>query len=173
MRLWELENGDDADGAPEWDIDSEVDREELVFDGPNEDSSGEEDDGPEWEFAGESDEENPNLIGHNHPPPPPAPVPPRAMHPANPADLHLHADVNIPDEAVRAAAAERQAQADAIARARNRRPLGRGPFDAPNRPDRNRAALAPHRIAGLQRFLNLVQNDQEDEWDSDELGNEF
>jgi len=95
------------------------------------------------------------------------------MHPANPAHLHHRADINVPDEAVRAAAAERQAQAEAIARARNRHPLGRGLLDIPNRPDRNGAALAPHRIAGLQRFLNLVQNDQEDEWDSDELGDDF
>jgi E3 ubiquitin-protein ligase RNF14 len=169
-----LENGDGVGGAPEWDVDAEADLEERLFDDASDESSGEDDDGPEWEFAGESDEENPNLIGHrHHPPPPPAPVPPRGMHPANPAHLRHAVDINVPHEAVRAAAAERQAQAEAIARARNRPPLGRGPLDVHNRPDRNRVALAPHRIAGLQRFLNLVQNDQEDEWDSDELGDDF
>jgi E3 ubiquitin-protein ligase RNF14 len=39
--------------------------------------------------------------------------------------------------------------------------------------DAERPEQAAARRAGLQRFLDLVQNDREDEWDSDELEDGF
>ncbi len=45
--------------------------------------------------------------------------------------------------------------------------LRRGPLPLP--PD---VAVRRLPVEGLQRFLEMVQNDEEDEWDSDELGDE-
>lgn len=83
-------------------------------------------------------------------PPPPAPFPPRA-----PGGGNRDRGRNALDAAGRAAAAERRAQALAMAELRGR---PEGQAQQPRQPNR-----------GLQRFLDLVQNDREDEWDSDEL----
>lgn len=87
------------------------------------------------------------------PAPPPAPVPPgRLGHPQRGRDADL-------DAAGRAAAAEQRAQARAMAEVRGR-------------PDQGAQHQQPAR-RGLQRFLDLVNNDREDEWDSDELDDDF
>lgn len=159
MKLWELEGGDDSAEVPEWhpedfldDIDSEDD--DLV-------------DEAEWEIEDESgdddnDDDGPNALNFMHRfPPPPAPIPPpnQGLNGGNAAG---------PDEAVRAAAAERQAQAEAIAQARRGRNHNQREFPPRQRQPQARNA-APILPAGLQRFLNLVRDDREDEWDSDEL----
>ncbi|OJJ69110.1 hypothetical protein ASPBRDRAFT_294197 [Aspergillus brasiliensis CBS 101740] len=90
-------------------------------------------------------------------PPPPAPVPPRVNNGAAGGNRHHGNNANDLDAAGRAAAAERQAQERAMAEVR-RRPDGEPP---------------QVRRPGLQRFLDLVLNDREDEWDSDELDDDF
>ncbi|ODH52649.1 hypothetical protein GX48_01134 [Paracoccidioides brasiliensis] len=80
--------------------------------------------------------------------PPPVPVPPGIN--AN------QQNGRRPDDAARAAAAEQHVQAQAIAEARGQQ------LNPPN-------TQPPRQMVGLQRFLQLVQNDQEDGWDSDEI----
>lgn len=167
-RLWELEGGDgtNPEGAEAL---HRIPDELLIFEGDHDDAGSEsdadvdvdvdfdedEDDGLNgWDF---SDDEN----DHIYLPPPPAPVPPRPNRGAARA-AGANEGRNV-DRAARAAALERQAQAHAIAEIRRR--------EAAERPVR---PLGPGREAvdfraGLQRFLELVQNDREDEWDSDEL----
>ncbi|KKK24150.1 hypothetical protein P175DRAFT_0495157 [Aspergillus ochraceoroseus IBT 24754] len=146
-RLWDLEGGDgiDPEGA---DVLHQVPGELVEFD----ESSDDEEFQP-WELEHGEDDVRPRRR-----PPPPAPIPPRVNHAAGNHDLGRNA--NGLDAAGRAAAAERQAQAQAMAEIR----AGHGP---------ERAQQAPIRRAGLQRFLDLVQNDREDEWDSDELEDIF
>lgn len=100
-----------------------------------------------WEFDDSDDD-------IRRQPPPPAPFPPRAG--AGNRDRGRDA---LLDAAGRAAAAERQAQARAMAELRGRDGQAQQPRQGP--------------IRGLQRFLDLVQNDREDEWDSDELEGDF
>ena len=100
-----------------------------------------------WRF----DNNDNNNLNQLRQPPPPAPVPPgRAGNPQQGRNVNL-------DAAGRAAAAERQAQARAMAEVRGR----------PDQP------AQPQQPRGLQRFLDLVQNYREDEWDSDELDDDF
>jgi E3 ubiquitin-protein ligase RNF14 len=171
-RLWDLEGGDgldpegaealhripeallvfddeDHNGAPQ-----EVDLDDVT-DG-DWSSSDEDEDRPAWDFDFSDDEQD------RHPrPPPPAPVPPRVPDAARgPGANHPG-----PDAAARAAM-EREEQARAMAEIRNRnrnRPARRA--EQP----RHGVPLDPRGMIGLQRFLELVQNDREDEWDSDEL----
>ncbi|KAL5339714.1 RWD domain-containing protein [Aspergillus crustosus] len=147
-RLWDLEGGDglEPEGA------GALHRvpEELVF---ADDSSDDEDLHP-WEMDDED-----NVLRDGRRLPPPAPAPPRVNH-VGVGNRALGRNVNGLDAAGRAAAAERQAQARAMAEIR----AGRG-FEHPED--------APAQRAGLQRFLDLVQNDREDEWDSDELEDGF
>lgn len=171
-RLWDLEGGDgldpegaealhripeallvfddeDHNGAPQ-----EVDLDDVT-DG-DWSSSDEDEDRPAWDFDFSDDEQD------RHPrPPPPAPVPPRVPGAARgPGANHPG-----PDAAARAAM-EREEQARAMAEIRNRnrnRPARRA--EQP----RHGVPLDPRGMIGLQRFLELVQNDREDEWDSDEL----
>ncbi|CAL5868573.1 uncharacterized protein PFLUO_LOCUS2800 [Penicillium psychrofluorescens] len=171
-RLWDLEGGDglNPDGAEAL---HQIPDELLVFDDdpPDADSSGDEDDDdrPAWEFDDSGDEHDRQ---HRRRPPPPAPIPPRA--PGGVRGLGNN-DLGRNDAAARAAAAERQAQARAMAEVRNRPEAGR-PL---RRADLPRAGVAQQPDgerdwrAGLQRFLDLVQNDREDEWDSDELDEDF
>ncbi|KAL2871352.1 RBR-type E3 ubiquitin transferase [Aspergillus lucknowensis] len=146
-RLWDLEGGDGLD--PEGAEALHRVPEEIIFD----DSSDDEDLHP-WEMDDED-----NGLRNGRRPPPPAPVPPRINH-IGAGNRALGRNANGLDAAGRAAAAERQAQARAMAEIR----AGRGP----ERPEQ-----AAVRRAGLQRFLDLVQNDREDEWDSDELEDGF
>lgn len=161
-RLWDLEGGDglNPDGAEAlYQIPDEV----LLFDDPPEDDSSEDDDDrPAWEF--DSDDDHDHDHEGRRQPPPPAPVPPRG---ARPRDQRHNANALDP---ARAAAAERQAQARAMAEVRNR------PDARPQRradPPRGEEEGERDRRAGLQRFLDLVMNDREDEWDSDELDEDF
>ncbi|KAK2764966.1 translation termination inhibitor protein itt1 [Arachnomyces sp. PD_36] len=162
MRLWDMEGGDGIDPAGNRPFDFPEDDDFIGAQG--------EDDGPEWEFADDSDDDEPgNILPRNQvrpprPPPPPAPAPPRAIPPLN-GNPNRGGDGL--DAAGRAAAAEREALANAIAQARDR-PIPRRPLH-----NRRGAPQPPHQRNGLQRFLELVQNDQEDEWDSDELDDDF
>jgi E3 ubiquitin-protein ligase RNF14 len=168
-RLWDLEGGDglDPEGAEAL---HQIPEALLVFDDEDHDrapqdvglgvdtetewsSSDEDDDRPEWDFDFSDDDQDRHLR-----PPPPAPVPPRAAR--GPGVNHPG-----PDAAARAAM-EREEQARAMAEIRNRnrnRPARRA------EQARNGVPQEPRGMIGLQRFLELVQNDREDEWDSDEL----
>ncbi|KAJ6024240.1 hypothetical protein N7540_005037 [Penicillium herquei] len=149
-RLWDLEGGDGLNpvGAEALHripealaiFDDESDDDHSINDDDNDD-----DERLDWDFDFSDDE--PDV---RHRPPPPAPVPPRAA----------ARGANDQGRAARAAALERQAQARAMAEVRNRQ------AERPQRPDPE--PFVEWR-AGLQRFLALVQNDREDEWDSDEL----
>ncbi|KAB8075442.1 RING finger protein [Aspergillus leporis] len=145
-RLWDLERGDgiDPDGA------------EALHQIPNEvlelDDSSDDDDQPAWDF-----DDGDNHFRRQGQPPPPAPAPPRVNPRAGgPGHREGGRNLNGLDAAGRAAAAERQAQARAMAEVRGR-------------PDAGGVIRRP----GLLRFLELVQNDREDEWDSDELDDDF
>ncbi|EAW08722.1 RBR-type E3 ubiquitin transferase [Aspergillus clavatus NRRL 1] len=162
-RLWDLEGGDglNPEGA---EVLHQVPNELLVFEDPSDDE-----DGPILGF-----DDGDNEVRRRRRPPPPAPVPPRVNQAAGGAGHREPGnDANGLDAAGRAAAAERQAQARAMAEVRAR-PVADRP---PPRPDAQAIAQPPragrvHRPA-LQRFLDLVQNDREDEWDSDELDDDF
>lgn len=181
-RLWDLEAGDgiDPDGAEELhrlpadiaDFDSDSEGENPA------DDANSDDDQPAWEFHrpenSDSDSDDEDGLGRRRPPPP-APVPPRVIPVVDNAIGEPGFNPRGLDAAGRAVAAERQAQALAMAQIRDR-PGAREAFPRP--PQRAGAGLQPRRHAagnrpvrqeGLQRFLQLVQNDQEDEWDSDEL----
>ncbi|GIJ89976.1 translation termination inhibitor protein itt1 [Aspergillus pseudoviridinutans] len=159
-RLWDLEGGDGIDPeGPE--ALHRIPNDLVDFDEPSDDEGP-----PVLEFR--EDE-----IARRRRPPPPAPVPPQVNQAAG---GHGHRnrgnDANVLDAAGRAAAAERQAQARAMAEVRAR-PVA----DRPRQHD-GQAAVQPPRPGrinrpGLQRFLDLVQNDREDEWDSDELDDDF
>ncbi|GFF35797.1 E3 ubiquitin-protein ligase itt1 [Aspergillus udagawae] len=159
-RLWDLEGGDGIDPeGPE--ALHRIPNDLVDFDEPSDDE-----DAPVLELR--EDE-----IARRRRPPPPAPVPPQVNQAAG---GHGHRnrgnDAHILDAAGRAAAAERQAQARAMAEVRAR-PVA----DRPRQHD-GQAAVQPPRPGrihrpGLQRFLDLVQNDREDEWDSDELDDDF
>lgn len=157
-RLWELEGGDgtEPEGAEAL---HRIPDELLIFEDDDDLGSESDDDQfddadfPVWDF---DDDENDQI------PPPPAPVPPRPNRGAARA-AGPNVGRNI-DPAARAAALERQAQAHAIAELR-RREAAEQPRRERNRDDAN---LENFRN-GLRRFLELVQNDREDEWDSDEL----
>jgi E3 ubiquitin-protein ligase RNF14 len=153
-RLWDLEGGDgiDPEGAEAL---HRIPNDLVEFDEPSDDE-----DAPVLEFHERDDE-----IARRRRPPPPAPVPPRVNQAAG-GHRARGDDANGLDAAGRAAAAERQAQARAIAEVRAR-PVA----DRPRQND-GQAAGRIHR-PGLQRFLDLVQNDREDEWDSDELDDDF
>lgn len=145
-RLWDLEGGDGLNPVGAEAL-HRIPEDVLLFDdeSDNESMNGDDDDDiPAWEFDFSDDE--PDL---HHRPPPPAPVPPRAG----------ARGANDQGRAARAAALERQAQARAMAEVRNRQAEPRQPN--PDPPQEWRVAL--------QHFLELVQNDREDEWDSDEL----
>ncbi|PGG97218.1 hypothetical protein AJ79_09301 [Helicocarpus griseus UAMH5409] len=169
MRLWELEEGDDSgpNNNLNWDRVAAQMAAEM-------DDSDDEAGDLEREIAAETGNngvrannrgpaQNNNHQQRQHPPP--APVPPNAARhrgnnrapPPAPAPPGGNAQNGRHlDDAARAAAAERQVQVQAMAEARGQQQ------NAPN-------AQPPGQLAGLQRFLQLVQNDQEDEWDSDEL----
>ncbi|KAL2350510.1 RWD domain-containing protein [Cryomyces antarcticus] len=90
------------------------------------------------------------------PPPPPAPAPPRAA--VNPPLVVAMAQMNIARPPAPAqGAAQRAPAGDAQARHAARRPVALR--QAEQRPERR----------GLQRFLDMANRDEEDEWDSDEL----
>ncbi|PWY72328.1 RING finger protein [Aspergillus heteromorphus CBS 117.55] len=146
-RLWDMEGGDgiNPDGAAAL---HQVPNELLDFDDGSDDE-----DIMAWE------------LGRR--PPPPAPVPPRVNNGVAEGHRQRGNNPNGLDAAGRAAAAERQAQARAIAEVR------RAPDVEPARPPLRVQPDRQGQIRGLQRFLDLVQNDREDEWDSDELDDDF
>ncbi|KAA8643299.1 hypothetical protein EYZ11_002347 [Aspergillus tanneri] len=153
-RLWDMEGGDgiNPEGA------------EALHRFPNEladfDDTDEEDQ-PGWGFPDGND------IRRGGRPPPPAPAPPRVNQGAGgPRQRAGGADANGLDAAGMAAAAEIQAQAQAMAEVR-----ARAGAERPRQQAHENGQVPPEQVRnlGLQRFLELVQNDREDEWDSDEL----
>ncbi|KAL2815988.1 RWD domain-containing protein [Aspergillus granulosus] len=142
-RLWDLEGGDGLN--PEGAEALHRVPDDIIFD-----DSSDDEEVPPWEMDGED-----NGLQNGRRPPPPAPAPPR-VNQVGAGNRALGRNANGLDAAGRAAAAERQAQARAMAEIR----AGR---------DAERPEQAAARRAGLQRFLDLVQDDREDEWDSDEL----
>lgn len=146
-RLWDLEGGDGINPVGAQAL-HQIPPELLEFD----DNSSDDEDHPVWEFDDSDDD-----FDRRRRPPPPAPFPPRAADGAGNGDRGRNAQAL--DAAVRAAEAERQAQARAMAEMRGRPEVGQQPRHDPGR--------------GLQRFLDLVRNDREDEWDSDELDDDF
>lgn len=175
-RLWDLEGGDglDPEGAealhriPEALLHFEDDHNNGLAhnNGIGDEaadldwSSDDEDDRPAWDFDLDDDGQ-----GRHHQPPPPAPVPPR-----NPAAARAGGAHNPRPDAAARAAREREEQARAMAEIRQRDRNGnRVPVARRQDQVRGGAGPEPRGMAGLQRFLELVQNDREDEWDSDEL----
>ncbi|KAG2418830.1 hypothetical protein HFD88_001931 [Aspergillus terreus] len=156
-RLWDMEGGDgiNPDGAEAL---HQI-PDELLFD-----ESSDDEDQPAWDFDDDIDDLPAQPARR---PPPPAPAPPRVRegggNPGNRAGRGVNA--NGLDAAGRAAEAERQAQARAIAEVRGR-PM-------PGRAGQPVNGNGPIHRPGLQRFLDLVMNDREDEWDSDELDDDF
>ncbi|KAL4763567.1 RBR-type E3 ubiquitin transferase [Aspergillus foveolatus] len=148
-RLWDLEGGDGID--PEGAEALHQIPEQMIFD----DGSDDDEEPQQWVMDREVNEPR-----NGRQPPPPAPVPPRVNQVGG--NRALGRNANGLDAAGRAAAAERQAQARAMAEIRAGRVPDRAGHEQPP---------VPH--AGLQRFLELVQNDREDEWDSDELEDGF
>ncbi|KAJ5933024.1 hypothetical protein N7516_007513 [Penicillium verrucosum] len=173
-RLWDLEGGDgiNPDGAealhriPDALLDFDDDPAVIAI---HEGTDESDDDRPAFEFDNDEDDL------HRHPPPP-APVPPQVNRGGGRPGQRDHA-------AARAAAAERQAQARAMAEAGDpRRPVRWAEVPAEPLADEEgpirweAIAIRPGRAQahpGLQRFLDLVQNDREDEWDSDEMDDDF
>ncbi|KAJ5669337.1 hypothetical protein N7462_010407 [Penicillium macrosclerotiorum] len=170
-KLWDLEGGDglNPEGAealhqiPDalliFDDDDNARPHDAGSDNESTDWSedDEDEDRPVWDFDFSDDEHE-----RHHRPPPPAPFPPHVHR----AGRGLGANNPAIDAAVRAAM-EREVQARAMIEIRNRnRPAPHVGQDQV----RNAAAQDPPRgMIGLQRFLELVRNDREDEWDSDEL----
>lgn len=162
-RLWDLEGGDgiDPEGAEAL---HQIPDDLLEFEDTEDDSD---DDNPAWEFGEESDDDD---FDRRRRPPPPAPAPPRVIPPIDGGNPNRGRNANGLDAAGRAAAAERQAQARAMAQVRDRPGAREGAPRPPQRAAQNGAQPQQgQERRGLQRFLDLVQNDQEDEWDSDEL----
>ena len=156
-RLWDLEGGDGINPVGAQAL-HELPPELIDF---VDDHSSDDEDHPVWEFDDSDDD-----FDRRRRPPPPAPFPPRAAGGAGNGNQGRNAQAL--DAAVRAAEAERQAQARAMAEMRGRPEVGPPPQQQQQPP-------APrHDIGrGLQRFLELVRNDREDEWDSDELEDDF
>ncbi|KAL8950926.1 MAG: hypothetical protein Q9222_003075 [Ikaeria aurantiellina] len=163
LRLWELEagDGDDVDrGFAGGFIGEDSDDDDMHIDGQDQHPLADLDDV-------DSDEDG---IEPPHVPfaPPPAPLPRRIR---NRRARHLA--VPPPAPRIQAAIARRaggappqeQGQDPGAERAPAAEPQGRQPrviWAPPGRPP----------VVGMQRFLELVRNDEEDEWDSDELGDE-
>ncbi|KAJ5778887.1 Zinc finger C6HC-type [Penicillium paradoxum] len=201
-RLWDLEGGDgiNPDGAealhriPEALLHFDDDPPVVAIHEETDDSD---DDHPAFEFDNDDDD-----LHHRHPPPP-APVPPQVNRGGGRAGQRDHAAARAAaaerQAQARAMAEVRNRDVRRQARPPIRwadippRPLPPQAGD-PRRPVRwidvppeplgdedgpirwEAIAIRPDRAQahpGLQRFLDLVQNDREDEWDSDEMEDDF
>ncbi|KAI1981326.1 hypothetical protein LOZ53_000507 [Ophidiomyces ophidiicola] len=98
-----------------------------------------------WQFA--------HVVNRDNRAPPAAPDPPQAIAPAHLEQAQQAVQIDLPH------------RGPPLAEAVNGNP----------RPAQNQgqAEVEPGQRRGLQRFLYLVQHDQEDEWDSDELEGDF
>ncbi|KAI9813830.1 MAG: translation termination inhibitor protein itt1 [Pycnora praestabilis] len=127
-----------------------------------------------------SDDEEDDVHENNVPPPPPAPIPPRAAAAPRPAVRGGGAQQR-PAPRPRVPPGLRPGDHPGNDIIMQRREANDGLHALAARGDRRaiemiqgralrggRNAAAPPR-AGLRRFLQLVENDEEDEWDSDEL----
>lgn len=145
-RLWDMEGGDGVNPAGG----------HFAAAQPYVDESDEDHD-HDQDFIfdpGSSDDEPepapaPEPQRRRHRAPPPAPVPPRPNAAGRDAEAR----------AMRAVEVERRAHRNAIA--------------GLNQGNRRGARIDDIWLNGLQHFLDLVQNDREDEWDSDEMDNEL
>ena len=183
-RLWDLEGGDglnpegaealhqfpeellvfDEDDNNRAGVNNDYQDEDHDDDDDDDDDDDNDNDRPAWEFDFSDDEHD-----QRRRPPPPAPIPPRVRRNAGIADLEVRGRNDHGLDAAARAALERQVQARAIAEVRNRQAAER-PARRPNFGHVQAAAqpVEDWRV-GLQHFLDLVRNDREDEWDSDEL----
>ncbi|KAI4223268.1 MAG: hypothetical protein L6R36_005559 [Xanthoria steineri] len=165
QRLWELEAGDGDDVGRGFAGGYESDGGDDGFDGQDDNPLAIPDDVDSDDEAFEDGPRGAQVAPppRNHPhrqqvvvrlPPPPrirAAIARRAVAVAAAAPAQVNDEAGQPPPEVRIAQA--------------------GPVRAPApRPREGAARRAP--VEGLQRFLQLVQNDEEDEWDSDELGDE-
>lgn len=161
QRLWELEAGDGDDVGRGFAGGYESDGGGDGFDG--------QDDNP---LAILDDVDSDDEAFEDGPPVAQAPPPPRN----HPHRQHIVVLLPPPPR-VQAAIARRAAAAPAQVNDGEGHPPAElriaqpGPFRAPAPRLPGGAARRPP-VEGLQRFLELVQNDEEDEWDSDELGDE-
>ncbi|KAL8648899.1 MAG: hypothetical protein Q9226_005798 [Calogaya cf. arnoldii] len=164
QRLWELEAGDGDDVgrgfAGGYESDGGDDVPDAGFDG--------QDDNP---LAILDDVDSDDEAFENGPPVAQAALPPR-NHPHR-----QHVVVRLPPPprvqaaiARRVAAAPAQVNDEAGRLPPELRIVQAGPVRAPVGRPPGGAGRPP--VEGLQRFLELVQNDEEDDWDSDELGDE-
>ncbi|KAL8672631.1 MAG: hypothetical protein Q9168_002907 [Polycauliona sp. 1 TL-2023] len=168
QRLWELEAGDGADVGRGFAGGYDSDGGDDGFDGQDDNPLADLDD---IDSDDEAFEDRPPVAPaapppRNHPyrqhivvrlPPPPrvqAAIARRAA--AEPAPIDEEAGQHPPEP--RVAQAARAAQA--------------GPARAPVARPPGRMLMRRRPVDGLQRALEMVQNDEEDEWDSDELGDE-
>ncbi|KAJ5521198.1 hypothetical protein N7527_005313 [Penicillium freii] len=200
-RLWDLEGGDgiNPDGAealhriPDALLDFDDDPAVVAIHDETDESD---DDRPAFEF----DNDENDL--HRHPPPP-APVPPQVNRGGGRPGQRDHAAARAAAAERQAQARAMAEVRNRNARRQARRPIRWAeappqplPPQAgdPRRPVRwaevpaepladeegpirwEAIAIRPGRAQahpGLQRFLDLVQNDREDEWDSDEMDDDF
>ncbi|KAJ5205420.1 Zinc finger C6HC-type [Penicillium cf. griseofulvum] len=201
-RLWDLEGGDgiNPDGAealhriPDALLHFDDDPPVVAI---HEETDESDDDHPAFEFDNDEDDL------HRRHPPPPAPVPPQVNRGGGRPGQRDHAAARAAAAERQAQARAMAEVRDRNARRQARRPVrwaevppNRLPPQAgdPRRPVRwaevpaepladedgpirwEAIAIRPGRAqahAGLQRFLDLVQNDREDEWDSDEMDDDF
>lgn len=176
-RLWDLEGGDgiDPEGAEELHrFPAFIEDLEIESESDSDNDRGQ----PDWisdsETSSDNDENEHAGFQQGRHPPPPAPAPPRNHARGNGDGVPPHRNHRNQDHRLHAAAAEQQAQALAIAQLRNQRAAAAaGPRQVLRRPVGGGLVPAHQRnrqpFPGLQRFLELAENDQEDEWDSDEL----
>ncbi|KAL9602855.1 MAG: hypothetical protein Q9219_001550 [cf. Caloplaca sp. 3 TL-2023] len=166
MRLWELEAGDG--------VGVERERGFFLYDDDTDDDG--QDDNPL------DDPRDVDTDNEADPPPPRAPLaPPPPLPPQHP-NLHArHPNFRRPPARIRAAIARRRnAAAPPIVPAANNnndnlrpQPGPENQEQVPRRPPPPPAGFVRRRpIEGIQRFLDMAQNDEEDAWDSDELGEE-
>ncbi|KAJ5173772.1 Zinc finger C6HC-type [Penicillium coprophilum] len=201
-RLWDLEGGDgiNPDGAEEL---HRIPDALLHFDDDppvvaiHEETDESDDDHPAFEFDNDEDDL------HRRHPPPPAPAPPQVNRGGGRPGQRDHAAARAAAAERQAQARAMAEVRNRNARRQARHPVrwadipvNRVPPQAgdPRRPARwaevpedpladedgpirwEAIAIRPGRAQahpGLQRFLDLVQNDREDEWDSDEMDDDF
>ncbi|KAL8788991.1 MAG: hypothetical protein Q9213_001400 [Squamulea squamosa] len=154
QRLWELEAGDGDDVGRGFAGGYEPNDDDNDFDGQNENPLAYLDDVDSGDEA-----EHGVLVA-------PAALPPRNHPRRRDIVIRLPPPPRVQAAIARRAAAAGVHQPPPQPQANQVEPV----IPPPPRPPNAAVRRAP--IEGLQRFLEMVQNDEEDEWDSDELGNE-
>lgn len=164
MRLWELEGGDGGEighgfAGGEFPLDLEDDAFDLEDDASDNDTDSEAEEAP--------------VVAPPPPPPPPARIPNHPRRAARAQALQANRNVNEAARGNEGAQARRevaiQANEDQVqARVNPRAAAG---LQRPRDPLHGVMERGPP-LQGLQRFLEMVRMDEEDEWDSDEMEEE-